>query len=129
MKSQYSIDGEVLETFMPPSTISRAEYRRRFYFSGTLSLGEHTLEIRNLGEAFYLDYLVVHRSRSRTQTRRIPTVGHPPKRSEAPISATSSPTSEDTKNGSSMEPSSSVSRPSTASEGEGTATAIEQRDG
>ena len=47
---------------MPPSTISRAEYRRRFFFSGTLSLGEHTLEIRNLGEAFYLDYFVVHRS-------------------------------------------------------------------
>ena len=52
MKSQYSIDGEVLETFMPPSTISRAEYRRMFFSSGTLSLGEHTLEIRNLGEAF-----------------------------------------------------------------------------
>ena len=57
MKSQYSIDGEVLETFMPPSTISRAEYCRRFFFSGTLSLGEHTLEIRNLGEAFYLEAL------------------------------------------------------------------------
>ena len=42
MKSQYSIDGEVLETFMPPSTISRAEYRRMFFASGTLSLwGAH----------------------------------------------------------------------------------------
>ncbi|KAI0708219.1 hypothetical protein C8Q76DRAFT_799515 [Earliella scabrosa] len=128
MKSQYSIDGKVLETFMPPSTISRAEYRRMFFSSGTLSLGEHTLEIRNLGEAFYLDYFVVHRSSfTPTNPTQSDNGSLTSERSEAPISATSSPTSEDTKNGSSMEPWSSASRPSTSSEGEGPGAVPQQR--
>ncbi|KAI0752379.1 hypothetical protein C8Q80DRAFT_1117832 [Daedaleopsis nitida] len=57
MHSVYTIDGTNSTGFMPPSTISRPEYRQRFFQSTLLSPGRHQLTITNLAKNFYFDYI------------------------------------------------------------------------
>ncbi|KAI1788038.1 hypothetical protein LXA43DRAFT_670403 [Ganoderma leucocontextum] len=59
MHSTYSIDGGPATDFIPASTTVRAAYRQKFFQSGTLSDGEHTLVIANVGRELWLDYLLI----------------------------------------------------------------------
>ncbi|KAI0708511.1 hypothetical protein C8Q76DRAFT_119930 [Earliella scabrosa] len=60
MASQYSIDGSNTTTFTPLSTVSQPGYRQLFFLSQFFSPEKHTLTITNLGENFYLDYILLH---------------------------------------------------------------------
>ena len=60
MQSQYTIDGGNPTTFVPPQEVSAEAYNQSFYHSGTLSAGEHTLKITNLGSQLWLDYFLVN---------------------------------------------------------------------
>ncbi|KAM5536295.1 hypothetical protein V8D89_010031 [Ganoderma adspersum] len=60
MQSQYAIDGGSPTMFVPPQEVSEEAYNQSFYHSGTLSEGEHTLKITNLGSQLWLDYFLVN---------------------------------------------------------------------
>ncbi|KAM5546328.1 hypothetical protein V8D89_000454 [Ganoderma adspersum] len=57
--SSYSIDGGAPTDFVPADTFVSFQYNQKFFQSDTLPDEEHTLVITNLGEEFWLDYLVV----------------------------------------------------------------------
>ncbi|KAI0752380.1 hypothetical protein C8Q80DRAFT_448537 [Daedaleopsis nitida] len=78
--SQYTIDDSDPVSFMPPGTITKPEYRVQFYASTTLTPGTHTLTIENLGQEFYLDYILltpVPASASSDASPQAPTVPTP----------------------------------------------------
>ena len=66
--SSYSIDGGTATDFIPANTFVSFQYNQKFFQSDTLSNDEHTLLITNLGEEFWLDYLVVTQSPPSTTT-------------------------------------------------------------
>ncbi|PIL28497.1 hypothetical protein GSI_08535 [Ganoderma sinense ZZ0214-1] len=66
--SSYSIDDGTATDFIPADTFVVFQYNQKFFQSGTLSNDEHTLVITNLGEEFWLDYLVVTQSPPSTTT-------------------------------------------------------------
>ena len=56
MQSQYSVDGSQPQTFIPPSEVTQESYGQKFFDSGPLAQGDHTLTITNLGEQLWIDY-------------------------------------------------------------------------
>ena len=68
MHSTYSIDSGTAVDFLPASTIVTPSYRQKFFQSGNLSNGEHTLVITNGDKEFWLDYLVVTQVSQSTTT-------------------------------------------------------------
>ncbi|KAM5545300.1 hypothetical protein V8D89_000913, partial [Ganoderma adspersum] len=56
MMSQYVIDGGEPTTFVPAQEVQQEAYEQKFFDSGTLPLGEHMLNITNLGAQLWLDY-------------------------------------------------------------------------
>ena len=68
MHSSYSIDGGPATDFIPASTVVKPAYRQKFFASDTLTNGEHTLVITNLGKELWFDYVLVTLPSSTTST-------------------------------------------------------------
>ncbi|RPD60501.1 hypothetical protein L226DRAFT_570005 [Lentinus tigrinus ALCF2SS1-7] len=90
MRSQYRVDNTAWTPFEPPTVIKNAGYRLRFFLSDILSTGTHELFIENMGNSFYLDYILLVVPTSSTLSPS-PT---PPRSSAISVTAqTSSPVS------------------------------------
>ena len=68
MHSTYSIDSGTPTDFLPAETVVRPLYRQKFYQSGMLSNGDHTLVITNAAQEFWFDYVEVTQLSASTTT-------------------------------------------------------------
>ncbi|OSD04186.1 hypothetical protein PYCCODRAFT_130373 [Trametes coccinea BRFM310] len=59
MASTYLLDALPSGAYEPPSVVPSEQHHVLFYASGQLANGPHTLVIENMGEQFWLDYIVV----------------------------------------------------------------------
>ncbi|PIL28453.1 hypothetical protein GSI_08487 [Ganoderma sinense ZZ0214-1] len=58
IQSLYAIDGGRQTAFVPSPLVPQESFRQKFYDSGPLPLGTHTLKITNLGVQLWIDYFV-----------------------------------------------------------------------
>ncbi|KAI0628816.1 hypothetical protein C8Q77DRAFT_1238288 [Trametes polyzona] len=60
MESQYTLDQNPPVPYKPPLGIGpQPEYRVLFWQTANLTLGEHTLQVKNKGDQYWFDYLAV----------------------------------------------------------------------
>ncbi|KAI0760913.1 hypothetical protein BD413DRAFT_617434 [Trametes elegans] len=73
MHSLYYLDGANLPaSFQPPTQVSAEGHQVKFYSSGPLPDGEHTLVIGNMGQQFWFDYVEIDGSSGQSATTPAP---------------------------------------------------------